>query len=111
MGGGGFLSAITKPLESIANNRVVQGVSTGGLSEVYRKAESSDTIRGLTGRETSAEKAAKGEQQRALAEAKASAESDLAARRRRMELKKQGRGSLLSGSELGVTPATTSTLG
>jgi len=111
MGGGGFLSAITKPLESIANNRLVQGVATGGLSEVYNKLESSDTIRGLTGRETSAEKAAKGEQQKALGEAQASAQSDLDARRKRMELKKQGRGSLLSGTELGITPATTSTLG
>jgi len=107
--GGNPLKAITKPFESLVNNRFAQGVATGGLSEVYNKLEKSDTIRGMTGRETSAEKAAMGEQKAALASAKAEAEKSLEERRKRMELKKAGRGSLLSGSETGV--ATTSTLG
>jgi hypothetical protein len=109
MGKSNPLKAVTKPFESLVNNRLVQGVATGGLSEVYNKLEKSDTIKGITGRETSMEKQAKAEQQAALGEAQASAQADLDARRKRMDLKKQGRGSLLSGTETGV--ATTSTLG
>jgi LPS O-antigen subunit length determinant protein (WzzB/FepE family) len=89
--------------------RAITAVATGGISEVVKKFESSDTLRAMTGRETSAEKAAMGEQKAALASAKAEADMNLEARRKRMELKKAGRGSLLSGSETGV--ATTSTLG
>jgi hypothetical protein len=63
----------------------------------------------MMGQETKAEKNAKAEQASALAEEKATAASALDARRKRMDLKKAGRGSLLSGSETGV--ATTSTLG
>lgn len=89
--------------------RWTKAALTGGASEIVRKFETSDTLKAMTGRETSAEKAAMSEQKAALASAKAEADADLDARRKRMELKKAGRGSLLSGAETGV--ATTSTLG
>ena len=90
-------------------SRALKAIATGGISEVVNKFETSDTLKAMTGRETSAEKAAMGEQKAALASAKAEADASLEERRKRMELKKQGRGSLLSGTETGV--ATTSTLG
>jgi len=91
--------------------RALKAVATGGVSEVVRPFEKSDTLKAMTGRETSEEKTAKAEQKASLASSQASAAADLEERRKRMELKKQGRGSLLTGSEIGVTPATTSTLG
>jgi hypothetical protein len=81
----------------------------GGGETTWSNIEDNDMVRGLTGRETSGERTAKAEQQAALASEKADAENALSERRKRMDLKKQGRGSLLSGTETGV--ATTSTLG
>jgi len=105
--GGNPLKAVTKPFESLANNRIVQGVATGGLSEVYNKIEKSDTVKAMTGRETSMEKSAKAEQQASLLAAKTEADTALALRKSRMAKKEQGRGSLLTGTELGLS----STLG
>lgn len=71
-----------------------------------------DTFKGLIGMETSAEKSAKEQQQSALASAKAEADKSLADREARMKRKQVGKGSLLSGNELGVQPdALKSTLG
>jgi len=107
MGGG-------NPLKSNIGKIVTGGVLLGpvgaGLMAAH-VASKSDTVKGMMGKETKAEKAAKEEQQSALNASQASAAADLEERRKRMELKKQGRGSLLTGSEIGVTPATTSTLG
>lgn len=85
--------------------RWTKAALTGGIGEVLKN----DTVRGMMGKETKAEKSAREEQQSALASAKAEADMSLEERRKRMELKKSGRGSLLSGAEAGV--ATTSTLG
>ena len=71
-----------------------------------------DTFKGLIGKETSAEKDAKAQQQSVIAAAKAEADTALDIRKKRMEKKMVGRGSLLSGTELGVQPdALKSTLG
>lgn len=71
-----------------------------------------NTLKGLVGRETSQEKSAKAQQQSALASAKAEADTALDLRKKRMEKNMIGRGSLLSGTELGVQPdALKSTLG
>ena len=71
-----------------------------------------DTFKGLIGKETSAEKSAKAQQSAALASAKAEADTALDIRKKRMEKKMVGKGSLLSGNELGVQPdALKSTLG
>jgi hypothetical protein len=74
----------------------------------------SNTLKALVGKKTNAEKDAENAQKAALAQAKTEADAALAERQKRMEKKKQGRGSLLTGSEMGVegtSPATTSTLG
>jgi hypothetical protein len=68
---------------------------------------SGDTVRSLTGRETSVEKRAKAEQEASLMEAKTEADTALDIRKKRIEKKAQGRGSLLTGTELGLS----STLG
>jgi hypothetical protein len=109
MGGGNPLKKAEKSFKKVASNRVVKGVLTGGASEIVDKFEKSNTLRALTGRETSMEKDARNAQMTELASSKAEADAELEKRRKRMELRKAGRGSLLSGSETGV--ATTSTLG
>jgi len=107
MGGG-------NPLKSNIGKIVTGGVLLGpvgaGLMAAH-VASKSDTVKGMMGKETKAEKAAKEEQRSASSASQADAASALEERRKRMELKKQGRGSLLSGTELGTNPSTTSTLG
>lgn len=102
MGGGNPVKKLTSVVSDVFDNRIVKGVLTGGGSEVVSKFETSDTLKALTGRETSAEKAAKGEQQASLLAAKQEADTALEARKKRMLRKDKGRASLLSGSELGV---------
>ena len=95
--------------------RALKAVATGGLSEITKVGEkigtetkrlgdwtSSDTVRSLTGRKTSEEKAAEEEQKISMLTAKKEADDALALRKARMEKKAQGRASLLSGSELGL---------
>lgn len=75
-----------------------------------------DTFTSLVGGKTSSEKAAEkaqSQQKASMLSAKAEADAQLQERQKRMQNKQAGRGSLLSGTELGVQSETplTKTLG
>lgn len=107
MGGGNPLKKLEKETSKALDNRWVKAGYTGGLSEAVRPFEKSDTIKAMTGRETSMEKSAKAEQAASLLTAKNEADTALTLRKSRMAKKDRGRASLLSGTELGLS----STLG
>jgi hypothetical protein len=68
-------------------------------------------VKGLFGIKSGAQKSAEAAQENAVNSAKADADAALAERQKRMDNKKRGRASLLTGTEMGTDATLNKTLG